>query len=120
MPAGRYTASWDLSTATFTQPGKTVVSECRQLAEAVPAQNMHTMYVDFDNGNVVIHWPGLVEVKPTSECALEITAMSTHVSLVFADAKATGTARYTIGTPNHPDENCSVDKVNVKLERAKF
>jgi hypothetical protein len=116
MPTGRYKAAWDMGSATI--KGGTV--ECREQAGFVPMQNMGTMSIDVTDGALVVHWPNLLTIVSTAECAFDLTSQGVKGAVVFTDGKGAGVVDFAVGSPNHPEESCDVKGAKVSLERQRW
>ena len=120
IPAGLYTVKVDLSAAQLSQKntGMADLTWCKSLLESVPATSMATMKITGDGGQMSVEWPPgqPMHLVAKGTCAFDITSLPMLSSITFADGKGSGTAGYTIGTQNHPDESCSAANAKLAIE----
>lgn len=113
MPAGDYQVAFDFSAALLTVAGGMDQKFCEAMAEGIATKNLAAMRVSFDGGNLSVEWPQPQTVIVTGECEFKIVSRPAPAKIAFDGGIGTGTAEFTLGTPNHPDERC--DAKNVKL-----
>jgi hypothetical protein len=111
IPAGTYAVSVDLSAAQLSQTntGQSDLTWCKSMLEGIPRAAMATMRIVVSGGQLSIEWPPgqPARLSPGGDCSFVITSPPMVSSISFANGRGSGTASYSVGTQNHPDERCS-------------
>jgi hypothetical protein len=120
IAAGFYNVTVDLTHAQITQVSTRMAEWCKSMLMAVPAAQMNTMRIAYEDSALTVRWPPsrTVHATATSACAFAIADQPIPVTFTFAGSAAEGIATYSLGTANHPDENCTATNAKLVLERA--
>jgi hypothetical protein len=122
MPTGHYDATFDFAKAKITPTGDMSMDFCLPTVQAMPRARLGRMDIDFDKGQLVVHWPALASLEFEHECEVDVTAGGANAHLVFDGTGATGTIDFAVGATNNPAERgdtCVVKGVTLTLKRAR-
>lgn len=123
IPGGDYTVAVDLSAAQLSQnnTGMGDIAWCKSMLEAIPKAAMANMRIVVAGGQMSIEWPPgqPARLSPGGDCSFVITSPPMVSSITFETGRGSGTASYTVGTQNHPDESCSATGAVLSIVRAK-
>jgi len=117
MPAGSYAVTWDVSAAEVTGHGEMQDDEswCTAIAKTIPEQTMPRVAIDYDGGRLHVAWPKPMVVTSHGDCAFDVEG-EVEIHVTFADGKGTGTAEYSVGAVNNPQEgSCKVRGVKLTV-----
>ena len=121
VPAGFYKVRVDLASAQISQvnTGMDDTEWCKSMLVTVPTAQMNAMRIGYENGMLEVRWPPSRKVSVTSkgECEFAIDDDPIPATFKFAAGRADGTATYSLGTVNHPDEKCTATNAKFSLER---
>jgi hypothetical protein len=119
IPAGTYSVDVDLSTAKLSQvnTGMADLTWCKSILEGVPRMSMTRMKIAIDDGRMTVEWPPgqQLRIAARGDCTFEVTSPPIPSTITFANGRATGTASYSVGTQNHPDESCTAHHAKLAL-----
>jgi hypothetical protein len=122
IAAGIYNVTVDLTHAQITQvnTGMSDTEWCKSMLMAVPAAQMNATRIAYEDRALTVRWPlsRTVHATATSTCAFAIADAPIPVTITFSGSAAEGIATYSLGTANHPDEQCTATNAKFVLERA--
>jgi hypothetical protein len=107
MPAGDYAVTFDLTAARFEARGMDP-DFCAKMGAVVPSDQLKQMKLSFEAGKLLVDWPDRKNVISVKNCSFALQGPPFAAHIAFTDGAGTGLATYTLGSPNHPDEVCSV------------
>jgi hypothetical protein len=117
MPAGSYAVTWDVSAAEVTGHGEMQGDEgwCTSIARTIPEQTMPRVAIDYDGGTLHVAWPKPMVVTTHGDCAFDVEG-EVEIHVTFAGGKGAGTAEYSVGAVNNPQEgSCKVRGVKLSI-----
>jgi hypothetical protein len=78
---------------------------------------MGELRLSYPDGKLLVEWPNHMIVIVRSDCSFELKG-AVPAKVTFEGGKGRGTADFAIGTPNHPDEQCSAKGVQLEITKS--
>lgn len=116
MPTGEYTVTFDLTSAKFDARGMDE-DFCAKMAAELPRSQLTLMKLSFEAGKLLLDWPDRKPVVSVKTCSFALQGPPFAAHITFVDGAGTGTASYTLGSPDHPDEACSVRDAKLTIAK---